>query len=454
MALNRFGAAALAAALLAVSQPAAAQDDSTVIVKKGWNFGALPTISFDTDLGLQYGALVNFYYYGDGSSYPEYRHSLYAEVSRYTKGSGINRFFYDSKYLIPGCRVTTDLSYLTEQALSFYGFNGAAAVYRPEFVDPASPLYRSRLFYSHSRSILRFTTDLQRGFGQSFRWIAGVAFYDYKVGSLDLERLNRGKSDGDALPDTPSLYDLYRQWGVIPDNEADGGAHLFLKGGLVYDTRDNEPNPFRGVYTEAVLSFSPGMGSAKGNTHMKGAVIHRQYFTLVPQRLTFAYRLMYQATIFGRAPFYTQSYLTTTYLRAANNEGLGGAKSMRGLLRNRVVGDDVALANVELRSRLVRFRFINQNFYLGLNLFADGGMVTRGIDYDRDAALLRMAAQNPGLDPADFFDDNRRDRFHLGYGLGARIVMNENFVVAVDYGRSMLASDGSKGIYIGLNYMF
>ena len=93
-------------------------------IKTGWNFGALPAVSFDTDLGFQYGALVNFFYYGNGSTYPKYLHSLYGEVSRYTKGSGINRFFYDSEHLIPGIRVTSDISFLTEKALDFYGFNG------------------------------------------------------------------------------------------------------------------------------------------------------------------------------------------------------------------------------------------------------------------------------------------------------------------------------------------
>ncbi len=45
--------------------------------KDGWNFGALPAVSFDTDLGFQYGALVNLFDYGDGSGYPNYNHSLY-----------------------------------------------------------------------------------------------------------------------------------------------------------------------------------------------------------------------------------------------------------------------------------------------------------------------------------------------------------------------------------------
>jgi hypothetical protein len=42
-------------------------------IKTGWKFGgALPAISFDSDLGFQYGALVEFYNYSDGSTYPDY----------------------------------------------------------------------------------------------------------------------------------------------------------------------------------------------------------------------------------------------------------------------------------------------------------------------------------------------------------------------------------------------
>lgn len=57
-------------------------------IKTGWNFGALPAVSFDTDLGFQYGALVNFFDYGDGKRFPTFNHSLYFEVSHFTKGSG------------------------------------------------------------------------------------------------------------------------------------------------------------------------------------------------------------------------------------------------------------------------------------------------------------------------------------------------------------------------------
>ena len=96
----------LTLALLMAFAVCSAQNDSikqTVKqekIKKGWNLGGLPVVAFDTDLGFEYGALVNLFNYGDGSTYPQYKHSIYAEVSRYTKGSGINRLFYDSKFLI------------------------------------------------------------------------------------------------------------------------------------------------------------------------------------------------------------------------------------------------------------------------------------------------------------------------------------------------------------------
>src|SRR5665647_1937288 len=94
------------------------------VTKDGWSFGALPTITYDTDLGFQYGALVNLYDYGDGSGYPNYNHSLYFEVSRFTKGSGINRFFYDSDKLLKGLQTSVDISYLSDQAYDFWGYNG------------------------------------------------------------------------------------------------------------------------------------------------------------------------------------------------------------------------------------------------------------------------------------------------------------------------------------------
>ena len=124
----------------------------------------------------------------------------------------------------------------------------------------------------------------------------------------------------------------------------------------------------------------------------------------------------------------------------------GGSKTLRGVLRNRVVGDGFFYGNVEARWKFVRFNFIKNNFYLGLNAFADFGRVTKKIDFT-------MPANFGSSQKTDFFK-SEAEKLHTSVGAGLRIVMNENFVIAVDYGRALNKQDGKSGMYIGLNYLF
>ena len=440
-------------AILCLSLSLFAQDKKEEVAKDGWNFGALPTITFDTDLGFQYGALVNLYDYGDGTGYPNYNHSLYFEVSRFTKGSGINRFYYDSDKLIKGLQTSVDISYLSDQAYDFYGFNGYEAVVNADWFDDEAGdgIYRTRMFYKYDRKMFRFKVDLQGKLsGDNFKWIAGINLLNFKIKSVDLEKLNDGKdlNDDDYLPDEDGLFEMFRDdWGIISEEEADGGFVPIVKAGLVYDTRDNRPNPMKGVWTEAVVVAAPEFLGGE-SSFSKISLIHRQYFTLVPKDLSFAYRLAYQSTLSGEVPFYYQSQVITSVLKGAASEGLGGAKSLRGIRRNRIVGDGFFYANAELRWKFARFRWINNNFYLGLNGFVDFGQVTKKIEFQDPFSPISVP--NAG---ADYFDFGS-EKMHTSYGLGFRIAMNENFIISLDYGMAANEQDGNSGMYIGLNYLF
>lgn len=417
------------------------------VTKTGWNFGALPTITFDTDLGFQYGALVNLYNYGDGSRYPNYNHSLYFEVSRYTKGSGINRFYYDSDELIKGLQTSLDISYLSDQAYDFFGFNGFDAVVNSGWFDDQSNDYLTRMFYKYDRKMFRFKIDLLGKIsGDKLKWAAGVNLLNFKLASVDLDKLNKGKKGDDLLPDVEGLYEKYQKWGIISEDEAEGGFVPELKAGVVFDTRDNRPNPMKGIWSEAVIMAAPEFLGAK-SSFAKLSLTHRQYFTLIPNDLSLAYRLAYQTTIAGHTPFYYQTQVIVSELKGATSEGLGGAKSLRGIRRNRIVGDGFFYGNLEARWKFARFRFINNNFYLGLNGFADFGQVTKKIDFSKN--FLSSAEVNE----KDFFENNA-EKMHISYGAGLRIVMNQNFVIAVDYGMVADKRDGDSGLYIGLNYLF
>ncbi len=409
-------------------------------IKTGFSMGGVPVVAYDADTGFKYGGLVNFYHYGDGSNYPNYNHSLYLEWSRTTKGSGINQITYDALTLIPKTRVTFDVSYLTEQALNFYGFNGYQAAYFADFETTDHTDYISRMYYRHDRRLLRITADFQGDItGKEFRWLAGLAYYGAKIGTVDIDRLNEGKTEN-LLPDTALLYDKYVDWGVIPADQATGGNVNYIKAGVVYDTRDNEANANKGMWSEALILTAPGF-TGNDYAYTKLMLTHRQYFTIFPDRLTFAYRLSYQTKLSGEQPFYMLPYAIDS---KSTRDGLGGSKNIRGVLRNRVVGDGVAFGNFEFRSKFLKTVILNQNFYLGLNLFLDMGIVTKPY------TLNTTGVPTSELPNFTFADES----LHMGYGGGIRFVINSNFIVAADYGLAVKKEDGNSGLYIGLNYLF
>jgi len=432
--------------LMSVVYVKAQKVEKQEIIKQGWNFGALPAVSFDSDLGFQYGGLINLFQYGDGSRYPEYDHSLYLELSRFTKGSGIYQFQYDSDRLIKGLQTNADLSYLTDRTYQFYGFNGYDAVYMEDWVDEDHSDYRTRVFYNYDRKLFRLKLDFQGALSEDhLKWEAGINFQTFKIAPVNIDKLNKGKDEADKLPDVEGLYSKYQGWGLIRPDEADGGNIPALRAGLVYDSRDFRAIPERGIWSEAVIEYVPKILGSEGSFTRLG-LTHRQYFPIISKRLTFACRLSYEATLSGKAPFYYLPKRVVDGAKGNSIEGLGGGKTLRGILRNRVIGDDVAFGNFEFRSRIWNFRYKNNNFFVGLNGFVDTGKVTgkRAIDFYPTLAAI---------DKTNYLDDGA-ERWHTSYGIGLKAGMNENFIVSCDYGRVTDDRDGSSGMYIKLNYLF
>lgn len=403
-------------------------------VKKGFGFGALPAISYDSDLGFQYGALVNLFHYGDGTRFPKYDHSLYLEYSTFTKGTTIARLRYDSERFIPKVRTTIDVAYVTDLMSDFYGFNGYESVYNAD----TSKLYRN--FYKHERNMFRAKADFQGYFGESkFGWIGGYSFYNFAIDTVNISKLSLSPVKGG------NLYQKYQTWGIIDANEASGGSINYFKIGLKYDSRDQLACPMKGTWTEAVIQTAPKFAN-QNFPHTKLALIHRQYFTIAKD-LSFAYRLDYQMTVGNNhVPYYAQPLLITSFLTAATNQGLGGKSSIRGILRNRVIGDAVGFGNFEFRYKFLRFQMFKQSFYLGTNVFFDSGIILKPIDINASTASVS--------DKAKYFNEYEAGKFHSAAGIGLKIGWNENFVISADFGKAFNKMDGNSGMYIGLNYLF
>jgi len=443
------------ALLFAAAFTASAQEE---IKKSGLNFGPLPAVTYSSDLGFQYGALLDIYQYGDGTVYPDYRWKINVEASRYTKGNSVLHAFFDSKYLIPGLRVSADLTYLGNKTSNFYGYNGAASLLIPEL----NKIVDGQGLYLMRRDDLRFEFTLQGKIGGSnWGWVGGVAFNRYVTGHAE----NKGLTSANDI----SLYDIYLDHDIIPQAEAKGGNHLDIKLGVVYDTRDHENNPTRGTNIEAFLFGSPDFLNGKRdyrNDYLKLSIQLRQ-FVPIGDRVVFSGHLGFQALLAGNAPFYSLQTIQPINRKIIITDGLGSYSTFRGTVANRLQGNSYLWANFEFRCTLAKFRWINQNWAITTNPFLDMGFVVSPYRFEQmktlaldDTPVATVGGKTYTV--ADLYT-GRTDRLHVSAGLGLHVIMNQNFNVAFEFGKSFFDgyrfgwknNDGSGiGMRIGLNYIF
>ena len=421
-----------------------AQDSKKEIVKTGWNFGPLPVVGWDSDLGFQYGACVDIFNYGDGSRYPSYNYKMNLEASTYTGGSSLLRCYGDFKTLIPEGKLFFDCTYFNAKKFDFYGFNGYASPYfGPSF--GAADGEKSE-FYWMRRNQFRLVTSVQRRITGNLHWAAGFGYYNIFTDNVNLEGYN-GQN---------TLYQFYRNVGLIRDNEAHGGNVLQLKAGLVYDTRDHDSDPTRGVNVEATLVGAPDIIDCEGYSNLGFTFVGSHYVPVWKDKLTFAYRLGVQTNLAGEIPYYFVNNLNTLFFRKVYTEGLGGNASVRGINRNGVVGNGMAWLNTEFRWRIVNFRFINQNFHIALNPFFDMGQVIQPYRLEEQKlAYDAWNTANPVMKESNPFYSGDEEKLHATAGCGLKIVMNRNFVISVEMARALDNRDGQKlWNNIGFNYLF
>lgn len=397
----------------------------------GLDFGVLPSFVYNTDKGLQYGLLANFYYYGKKTIYPDYLFNLYLQSSRTTKKGYVNYLFFDSGRMLPdGMRLIIDASFVKRGYQHFYGFNGYNSVYNKAYTDPSSPQFISRHYYYFEEKAKTILVDLRGKFVfPHFYWGFGLGYYQMFTSPFKNRLPN--------TPKRPTLFEKYVNQGVIPSGQNRGGSTFFLKSGLIFDTRDNEKIPTKGLWIEGVCLYAPSFLANK-SPYSQVSLIFHQYLSLSP-KLVFAYRLAYQTKTSGQIPFYMLPELQSTY---RSEEALGGSKTIRGILSRRLIGNGFALGNFEFRYIPFRMILLKRNLGIGFNLFEDMGIIT-------DPYKI-----NGNLTPNAFDYKAGKEKIHTAVGAGVRFIVNHNFIVALDYGHTLDKRDGLKSLDIGLDYLF
>lgn len=419
--------------MLAATLPIPAQKNE--IIKTGWNFGPLPVVGFDSDLGLQYGLCCDIFNYGDGTNYPQYNYKINIEASTYTKGSSILRTYGDFKTLIPDGKLFFDITYFNAPKFGFYGFNGFAQEYDPDLIswNPGADVKDDAKsgFNFMSRNQFRALVSIRKTISGNLSAAAGIAFYHITTDALELKEY-KGQQ---------TLYDIYCLDGLIRENEKNGGNVTQLRAGLVYDSRNHDSDPTKGQNIEASVVYSPDLIDREGYSNLGFHLSISEFLPLYGNNVTFAVRALLQTNLWGEIPYYFTNNINSMFFRKMYTEGVGGSASVRGLNRNGVLGNGFIMLNSEIRWRIYDFKFINQNWQIATNPFFDAGKILQPyrLDEQKSAGLYNGDEYAP----------------HYSAGLGIKLIMNHNMVISFEGGKPFSENDGTVlWTNIGFNYLF
>lgn len=351
---------------------------------QGLAFAVVPSLSFSSGEGWEYGGKIFLYQYGSVAPRP-YRWHLLINGARSTEQKKDYYAFLDMPHLWgPGTRLALRVENKDFGLDEFYGL-GNTPDYRKAVTSPADPGFLTKEYYNYRHRWSAGYINAQWPlFAGRLRFLAGMAGVRTVVGA----------------------YPLPNRFAAAPPFGAAGGWSNYARIGLVHDTRDLEAAPSSGSWSDLLLEKSAHiLGSDYDYSRI--TLTDRRYFRLLP-RLVFAQRLFFEHMA-GRPPFYEMTVLSGSFQRF---EGLGSNQSMRGIPRLLFAGPTKLLGNFELRCRLLDRRILHQDLTFYGHLFVDGGKVwLRG-------------------DPASL------NHLHFSQGAGFHVQWKTDLIGALDIGRS------------------
>lgn len=402
-----------------------------------FRYGIIPALAYDSDLGFRYGAVINIFDYGSNPENYGYEQHLFLRGTNTSTGSLQLQGLLESNSLISNSLTLVEASYLSEKKYDFYGFNGSNSVYNHLLADKSSTLFRNSLFYAYERNLLRLRLDNQLRIGDgSFRLLTGVMLNKYEISPA----INSEDNNNDRPLESETLFKNYIDWGLISEDEKYGGIVNLFSLGLIYDTRNDLCYCTDGKWIEAVFIYSPSFLS--DNRFARLVLTYRHHTSIMNDNLTISFRVSSQQNLFGKTPFYI---LSTYYDSRLSQDGIGGAFSLRGANRNRIVADGFLISNIETKLKIAEFNLLGQDFFISTSLFYDNAFVTQSYEIDH---------RNVPGEVKDFFFNNNSQRLHHTAGAGAYIVFNKDNVISINYGIPFSRHDGHGGLYVGSSLLF
>ncbi len=403
----------LLAALFALPAPpafAAGEDDDDKPNPDRFEISALPVLLGDTDRGIilgAYGVVVRF-----RKNYAPYRWRLriatQMSVER-REDDTLQLPFHDHYvhldvpgFLHPRLRFDMEVAFRRYADTGYFGVGNAS---------PDTPMNSVHAFNEYGRTNPSVSLLGRWRFPHGIALLFGAEFtYNWLQISQD------SKLDQDLRAGDQRLDDLLHG---VEDH-----ALLTAVVGWLWDTRDHEFAPTRGMFHEISWRFSPGLSFLFAGLD----VTSRFYYAVFGDKLVLAARITLDM-LFGDAPVYELARLGGLEAQP----GIGGARGVRGVPLQRYSGKIKLMGNLEARSKLLPFSILSQRFNLGLLAFVDLGRIWS--DYRGET---RFDGDSVGI--------------KVGVGGGFRLQWGETFILRGDIAWSPDADP--VGAYFGFQHIF
>jgi hypothetical protein len=193
-----------------------------------------------------------------------------------------------------------------------------------------------------------------------------------------------------------------------------GGRMGLLQTGIMWDTRDLEPDPSSGIFAEYAQEISaPWTGSQFNfSKHLFQFVFYQRVLPEILGRTIISARFGLGGNRGSAIPF-TEMLDQWSSKEEGGIHALGGPWSLRGYKESRFISNIVGWSNIELRSRFAQARVFNQHLAFYAVPFFDVGRT-----WDKIAHL------------------NQLDNLRYSPGVGARIAWNQATILRFDYALS------------------
>ncbi|MCC5920353.1 MAG: BamA/TamA family outer membrane protein [Cyclobacteriaceae bacterium] len=457
-------------------------DDDILTKREGFFVTGFPDIEIDPIRGLGVGGTAFFYQNRDANDpffyYTPYRYRLTTDFKFFTNGRLQGGFNLDVPYLFNSpWRLRVDALYEFDPNFQYFGIGEQSLRSLEEFDQartgqaPAASfgtidsyldnLARARtrngglVTNTHYNEIeieemlfnvlpervwyggkLRFMFGYEALFTRTNDWTGRVAEEAFDAMGNEVEAINEQTLiNKDAIARTGdgstqgSTWDEFNISGVNAIGNNDWFFTSMLATALIWDTRDLEPDPSKGVFLEYSHEYSaPWLGS---DFDFNKFMVQGQYFNTVAKwrggksRLTLAGMASF-GYVWGNNINWLEMFDLSSQAEAGGINVLGGDRSLRAFRESRFVAPAIGLVNIEARFRLYDFNALNQHFAIGVQPFYDMG---RGWDN----------LSNVGL-----------SGWRGAPGIGGRIAWNQSTIVRLDFASG---AEGSQ-FFFGFGHIF